>query len=442
MAFTGRTLALVAAIVGAITAVPSTAAPMSTGDDPPPFNGAIEAAGAVLGRFRIEADVGLLYDSNMRRLGDGFAVPAGESKSDWRIAPAVTLSTGLPIGRQRLSLTGTIGRDFYANGTRPNGNRYNAGALLDWKLGSRCGGTADASFNRRQLLLSEISNSDSNAIETVRYGVSANCRTATGIGFGVAVSQSNTRNSSPDRFAFDANSFLVSPQLTYGSPTLGEFSFTGNYNKAKYPNRLVVSPDSGLQEDGVEIVSGRAGYRRGLGSRLSVNAGILYIKVKPDPAAILFQPTPLDPVFVIDRQTTSNLGYDFGISYNSGSRLTASATASRRATASVNVGAQSQLIQTYAFDVGYKLNRAMSLNTGIQYDQRDYRNSFANPNEPLPRLQDKITRVFAGVDYAPVDLYSVGLQISYQDRKSNPDEYSYGAFAAMLNVRVNFGRDR
>lgn len=441
MAFIGRTLALVAALVAAVTAAPTIAAPSTAGDDPAPSNGAIEVVGTVLGRFKLEAEVGALYDSNMRRIGDGFSLPPGESKSDWRIAPAVTLSTGLPIGRQRLSLSGTIGRDYYANGSRPDANRYNAFGLFEWKLGSRCAGALDASWSQRQLILSEVSDNAGNVLETYGYGASANCRTSTGIGFGVSVRQQNTRNSEIDRSAFDTNSFVVSPQLSYGSPTLGEFSLSGSYNKASYPNRFVVSPDVGIEEDGIKILSGRFGYRRGLGTKLSFNAGLLYVNVKPDPRTVLVQPTPADPIIAVDRESNSNLGYDFGLSYNSGSRLTAAITMSRTATASVNVGARSQLVQIYAFDIGYKLNRAMTFDTGISFNQRDYRNSFANPNEPLPRLQDKITRVFAGVNYSPVALYSVGVNVSYQDRKSNPDIYSYGSFAAMLNLRVNFGRN-
>lgn len=444
MAFTGRTLAVAAALC-ATMAPQAHAATSTAGDDPAVVNGALEAVGGILGRFRIEGQVNTLYDSNMQRLGDGFPPTPGTPKSDWRIAPAVTVSTNLPIGRQQLSLNGTLGRDFYVNGTRPDRTRYNVGGALNWRLGSRCSGVVDASFSSRQLLLSEASQNLSNVQENLNYGASANCQTVTGFGFGAAISQNNLRNSDPSRESFDVDSTVFSPQLSYGTPSLGQFSLTGSYNQSTYPQRFIFETDGNLVEEGVDIVSGRFGYRRGLGSRLSISLGLSYFNVKPQPKDALVPLAPVnpgDPVLLlpVTREASSNLGYDVGLSYRSGSRLSGRLSASRQATASANVGARSQVVQSYALDIDYQVSQSIMAGTGITYDQRDYKNSFSSPDEPLRRLQDKISRVFASLSYAPVDLYSVGLEVSYQDRKSDPVEYSFDSFAALLRLRVSFGR--
>lgn len=444
MAFTGRTLAIAAAICATMSSH-AQAATSSAGDDPAPMNNALEAVGGILGRFRIEGQVNTLYDSNMQRLGDGFAPTPGTPKADWRIAPAVTVSSNLPIGRQQLSLNGTLGRDFYVNGTRPDRTRYSLGGVFNWRLGSRCSGDLDVGFSSRQLLLSEVSQGVANVQERFNYGGSANCQTVTGLGFGAAISQNNLRNSEPSRESFDVDSTIFSPHLSYGTPTLGQFSLTGSYNQSTYPRRFALVPDGSVTEEGVDIVSGRIGYQRGLGSRLSISLGLSYFNVKPQPKDVLVPlapPVPGDPVLLVPftREANSNLGYDVGLSYRSGSRLSGRLSASRQATASANVGARSQVVQSYAIDVDYQVSQSINTGAGFTYDQRDYKNSFTSPDEPLRRLQDRISRVFASVSYAPVDLYSVGLEVSYQDRKSDPVEYSYDSFAALLRLRVSFGR--
>jgi hypothetical protein len=400
----------------------------------------------VLGRFRLGAELNTLFDSNILRIGDGFAVNPDSDKADFRFSPAVTLATALPIGRQSVVLGGTLGRDIYARNTRLNRNRYSLDGGFNWRLGTRCSGLVDVAFSSRQVLFSEIAATAPNRQETLGYGASANCQAPVGLGFGGAVRQTEIRNSDPVRASFDVDSLTISPQISYGLASLGRFSIGGTWNKSNYPNRFLPTPAGRIERDEIEIASGRIGYQRGLGSRLSVTAGLSYLEVKSQPRVVLVEPlqppppAPLLPLVPVVRDNRSNLGFDLGVVYNSGARLSASLSASRSATASVNVGAQSQLVQSYAADIDYRLGRAITLGAGASYDQRDYRNSFSTDLEPTRRLQDKITRVFGTASYSPVALYSLGVEVSYQDRSSNPVEYSFDAFAALLRLSVNFGR--
>ncbi len=434
----------VAAMLGAAATADAqiTQNPVSVaGDDIPIENGALSILGSVVGGLRIDGRLSTLYDSNIFRIGEGFPGQTRE-KADFRFSPAATLSYGTAVGRQDVYLSGTLGRDFYARNSDRNRNYYSANGGVNWRLGSRCSGDLSATYSNRQQLFSEQSLASPNVQESVSFGGSANCRTATGLGFGGAIRHNTSRNDSIDRQQFDTDSTSFSPQISYGTPVLGQFSLSGSLTQVTYPERLVFTSPTAREKDGVEILSGRFGYQRGLGGRLSTNFGVSYYDVKPQPRDILI-PVALAPGVTVlvpqSRQTNSNLGFDAGISYNSGSRLTAELTARKSAQASLNVGAQYQVIQAIAGTVGYRINRAMNFSTGLSYTQRDYRNSFISVEEPERRVQDKISRVFAGVAYTPSSLYSVSGELSYQDRKSNPDTYSYNSVAAILRLRVGFG---
>lgn len=412
----------------------------TAGDDAPIANGALSAVASVLGGFRIDASLNTLYDSNMLRLGNSFVTGPGRSKSDVRISPALTASYGTAVGRQQVFLTGTVGRDYYIQNNDRNRNRYGLNGGVNWRLGTRCLGALDADFSSRQQLFSELSSQSQNVQKLFSYGGSAICRTATGIGVGGAIRRSTTRNDDPNRKPFDSNSFSISPQLSYGSPTLGEFSLSGSINKVKYVNRTILDSAGAVEDEGVDIRSARFGYQRGLGGRLSANFGLSYYDVTPKPRDVLLPIAPGVPIFTpVSRQSNSNLGYDFGLNYNSGSRLTAALTARKSAQASINVGAQYQVIQAIAGSIDYQLSRAMSANTGVAYTQRDYKNSFISVEEPLRRLQDKIVRAYAGLSYSPTGRYTVSGEVAYQDRNSQPVEYSYNSVSASLRLRVGFG---
>lgn len=442
MAFrkTVAAFATAASLVGGTSAGAQALPPIisTAGDDSPIENAALSAIGSLVGGLRLDASVNTLYDSNLLRLGDGFPANRGLSKSDVRISPSARASFGKAIGRQEFYASGTLGRDYFVNNSNRNRNNYGVNGGVNWRLGTRCSGDVSGGFNSRQQLFSEVSFASVNVQEQLSFGGSAICRTATGIGFGGSIRRSTTRNDNPDRVSFDTNNTSFSPQLSYGNPTLGQFSLSGSFSQARYPARFIINNAGAQQSDGVDIMSGRFGYQRGLGGRLSVNFGVSYFDVTPTPADII---VPIAPGIGIPltRESQSNLGYDVGVSYNSGSRLTADITARKSARASINVGAQYQVVQAIAGNVGYRLNRAIGLTSGVSYTRRDYRNSFTSIEEPTRRLQDKIARIFAGLSYSPGTLYSVSGDISYQDRKSNPDDYSFKSFAATLRLRAGFG---
>lgn len=430
-----------------MAAAPALAAPQVAGDDEGFVSSGLTSITPIDGRgYSLSASLQSVYDSNILRIGDGFEPSEGRSREDLRITPLVSGAIGLPVGRQQLFFGGQIGRDFYVNNNDLGRVRYSIGGGANLKVGTRCTGGLGAEIGGRQALISETSEQVPSNQETLSYGASANCQAPVGFGFGASIRRIEVSNSDSVRSEFNVNSTVISPQVSYQGANLGLFSISATFNDSTYPNRFErVPPTGALAPSGVDIFSGRFGYSRTIGSRLNVAAGVSYLSSKPKPKTVLVliaPEDPLDPPFlaVIDRETFSGVGYDLNIEYNSGPRLSVAVSATRNVTASPNVGAQYQIAQGYGVDVSYSLGQAIGLGIGGTYNQRDYRNSFTSDLEQRPRVQDKISRVYGRVTYSPAQRYSASLLLAYQDRDSDPEEFGFSSFSAVLSLNVNFGR--
>jgi hypothetical protein len=439
----GSQLAVVALLAAA---APAIAAPSTMGDDESFFQPKATGPAAAGRGFLISGGVRTLYDSNILRLGDGFNPRPGEQREDIRISPSISAEAGLPVGRQRLHFNGTVGRDYFVNNQRLDRNRYEIGGGATLAAGSACTAEIDGSLRSRQILFSELGELVPNAQENLSYGASANCRTATGIGFGGGVRRTQLRNSNPTRELFDLNGTAYNLQLSYGGGNLGTFSVSGGLNDVSYIGRQVLTTDGRNIDDGVKIRSGRVGYQRDFGTRLGLVVGLSYFESEPEPTTILtpvvIGTPPVIGLVPFDRTTFSGLGYDAALTYSPSTRMAVVFAANRNVSASANVGALAQVQTSFLIDVDYTLASGIRLGTGGSYNRRDYDNSFtALPDSGRQRQQDKISRIYASVGYATSRLLSLGLEVSYQDRRSLPVEFSFDSFAARLNMTLKFGRN-
>lgn len=439
----GAAVVMVLALAGS----PALAAPSTAGDDRGFADTGLTGVSPVTGRgFTITPSVRTVYDTNMLRLGDGLTPTNGGQREDVRISPLVNVSLGMPIGRQQVFVVGSLGRDYYINNDQLNRTRYSLGAGANLRAGTRCTATAAVDFDSRQAIVSELAELVPSEQETLSYGATALCQSAVGFGFGGTVRRLEVRNAPLARSQLDLNTMLYSGQASYALGNVGRFSLSGNLSKVTYINRPVLLVGGEIDIDGVDILSGRFGYQREIGSRLSVRLGVSYVESKPQPRTIvqLFPTVPpaLPGVIAIptDRETFSGLGYEAAITYRPSARLSASFQAARNVQASVNVGAQYQLQTSFAADVDYRLGSAITVGTGVTFDERQYFNSVNRPNGGSGRISDEISRVYASVGYSPVKLYGLNLEVAYQTRKSIPVEFSFNSFSANLSLRVNFGR--
>ena len=431
-----------------IMASPAHAAPSTAGDDPGFADAGLTTVAPVVGRgFFIRPSMRTRYDSNMLRLGDGFTPSNGGQRHDLQISPLVSASLGLPIGRQQVFVAGSLGRDIYVNNNQLNRNRYSLGAGVNIRAASRCTATAAVDLNSRQALITEVAELVPNLQETLSYGATALCQSPAGLGFGAAVRRIEFRNDAVARRPLDYNSLAFNGQLSYALGNIGRFSASGALTKIEYKNRPIILPGGNADTDALDILSGRFGFQREIGSRLSLNLGFSYLESRPVPKTVLQLSPAVPPALPgavlapFSREKFSGLGYDGALIYRPSSRLTATLQANRNVQASANVLAQYQVFTSIGGDLDYRLGSAISLGGGATFDKRKYFNGILLPNVTGRRVQDDISRVYGNIGYAPVKLYTLGLELSYQKRKSLPVEFSFDSFAAILSLRVNFGRE-
>jgi Putative beta-barrel porin 2 len=420
-------LALTLACCGIFT--DSASAAIDNGDDPPVNGGNLLQTAVVEGRaWRLRGQVGTLYDSNILRSVD----PEGAV----RLSPVVAFSAGLPAGRQQLFFGAEYGRDIVFTQERLNRGRNGIGGGVEWRVGRACSGVIGAERFERLSVVTEQAELVNNVQTGVALAGSIGCRTPTGIGFGGSVQRRTASNDLVTRMPFDLNSTIFAPNVSYGTPTIGQFSITTTFNSTSYPNRLVPTAD-GIVEDGIKIFSGRFGYQRGFGSRLQLTLGASYLKSTPQPDTQL--EIVNNEIVSVARGGFSGSGFDASIDYTPSTRLAFSLLARRNVQVSPNVGALFLIRTDLGANGTYNMNPAMSVGFGALLSQSDYEESFTSPGENA-RVSDNTKRFYINFDYSPVKLYTVRIDLVHQLRRSNPAEYNFDSTSVRLNLIVNFGR--
>ncbi|WP_310498832.1 outer membrane beta-barrel protein [Sandarakinorhabdus sp.] len=415
-------------------AAPALAAPSQDNDDPPAQRGGITSVPAVNGRgWNLSAGVTTRFDTNLRRRDGG--------AQGWRVTPLVQGSIGMPIGRQQVFLGANIGRDYlFGDDKLPNRTRFAVGGGVNWRLGRRCNGQVAADYRENLALFSELAVLEDNTQSTRTVGGNFSCQVGGALGITGGITNTDLTNSRPAQRLFNNRGTTFNAGLTYGRPTLGQFSLSGSLDTRMFPDRQVNDGTTGLLvDDGVDVYSARFGYSRGLGSRLNVSLGASYIDVKPKPSSqIVFVP---DIGFVVaPRSNFSGPGFDAAITYNSGNRITAGFSASRQVRSSANVGALFIVSSTVAADFDYRLNRSLTAGFGGSYLDNSYRGSVASGAETRARIKDNLWRVYGQINYTPIRMVTVGLEVAHQRRTSNPADFSFRSTTVLLNLRANFGR--
>lgn len=395
-----------------------------------PINGAnLLQTDVIQGRaWRLSGRLNTLYDSNINRRIDG--------ESAVRLSPLISGGIGMPVGRQQLFFGALYGRDIVFTQERLNRGRNGIGGGVAWRAGSACSGVIGAERFERLSLMTEQAELVDNVQTAVSVAGSIGCRTPTGIGFGGSIENRTLTNSLDSRSPFDLRSTVYSPNISYGTPAIGQFSLTGSFNSTTYPNRFTPTA-SGIVEDGIRIISGRVGYQRSFGTRLQLGLGASYLKTMPEPDSQLAIVN--NQVVTVPRDDFSGTGYDVSIDYQPSSRLSVGLQASRNVRVSPNVGALFIVRSDFGADFAYRMNPSMSLGAGARLTKSDYKESFSTEGEAA-RISDNAKRFYASFDYSPVKLYSVRLQVTHQLRRSNPEEFNFDSTSVRLSLVVNLGR--
>lgn len=127
-------------------------------------------ASAETSPYYIGASLNLSHESNLLRLVDTQATPAGLSKSDTVTSTALLAGFDQPFGRQRASANLTVRDNRYSRNPQYDNQSYQGSAALDWSTVERFSGSLNASASRNlsALNLLDVGLVDKKNLESVQ----------------------------------------------------------------------------------------------------------------------------------------------------------------------------------------------------------------------------------------------------------------------------------
>lgn len=377
------------------------------------------------------------YDDNIGRQ----VVPDG----GFRVRPQVSGGYGLGLGRGGLFVQADYGRDFIYGSARVRpSDRMMVGGGVDFQL-SRCTGQAGGSWRRGLTFVTDASQFGGFSQESATAGFAANCRLGGALSINGSVLRSDiqtVRDAGGGQLfstAFDMQRWSYSAGLGFGTPALGQFSLGGSITDSRMPGRLVLTP-AGPVEDGLAQRSARFGYSRSFGTKINLSAGLSYINTQPNTTVslILIDGVPQ----IVDRPGFKGLGYDVALDVNLTPRLGVAVTAGRNTFANGVVGAQFTVANTWAAQIDYKLGTRYTLSAGVNARNSQYRGAFISPLEPVQRVSDEFSRVFARFGGRLGRQLRFAVDVAHNRRRSNPVQLNFDSTSVGLSLGYQFGKGR
>ncbi|HPU15354.1 MAG TPA: hypothetical protein PK808_04660, partial [Polymorphobacter sp.] len=127
--------------------------------------------------YSVSASLLSTYDSNYRRLPDNKQPALGQSRSSFRFTPTINGRVNLPVGRQSLFATASIGKDFYTANSAYDRQRLMFSGGVNLAAGSSCTGSLNGSWMQAQSNPNATIGSQvlPNTQTTTSFGASASC---------------------------------------------------------------------------------------------------------------------------------------------------------------------------------------------------------------------------------------------------------------------------
>lgn len=369
------------------------------------------------------------YDDNLSRFpikDDGF-----------RMRPQVQANYGLGSQRLGVFVNGSLGRDIViGNGFQRGSNRYGIDGGVDFAV-SRCDAEVGASFSQNLLFLGDVAQFGQVQQESTTAGVSAGCR----IGRALSITGSVSRQTSSlgNNPAFDFRSWNYSAGAGFGNERLGQFGINASRGDITMPNRLVITP-GGLRPEGFQQNLLGVSYGRTIGTRGSIQFGVSYIDSQPgtDAQLVLIEGVP---VFVA-RQGFSGLGFNGLVLLKVTSRLAIDVAFDRSANPVPQIGALFNVREGYQVGARYELGQRGAVSFGYENRRNDFRGSFANDFEGLPRNSDRFTRLFASFSGRLGNKIRYTFDVAHSSRRSDPAVFDFDSTSAGLSLSMGFGKGR
>jgi hypothetical protein len=375
---------------------------------------------------RIDVSVGVqeTYEDNILRQPDSFPVPRGFARNDFRLSPSLNVDIVQPVGRQKLTLAGGIGYDFYRRNKLLERENIDLQGKINLAVGANCAPELGLAYDRQQSDLADfISITDirlRNREQRLTFSTGIKCGGIIGLKPGVSFERSVVKNSSFFRKIGNFNSTAYGISLGYTTPTLGEVSLFGNYRLGKYPNRGTFSGRPGVKEN-VGVYSGGLRLERDIGTRLKGNISFGYTVAEPSLA---------------------------GTKRFSGLSGSADLTAKLAEPLQVIIGFSRSVEQSNQLNVSFSVNDSLNVNAsyvlsprfilsaGAGRVQRKLRDSpLLSPN--FLGNNEKSTQFSGGIRFVPNGPINFSLNATKSIRKSDARFFDYDASSISLGINLN-----
>lgn len=352
----------------------------------------------------------VLYDTNLLRLDDDVATPAGRSRDDLVTTVAAVARAQVSPSLQRLFIDAEYGRDFHAENEFLNRDRILVDAGWDWRLGTRCSGRALVSFAQAQADLAEQEAIVANRRRIFTTLGGGGCEIGLGFRPSVEVRHRDSENSSSFRRGADFETDAVRAELSYNRTGKTGVAVGYRGEQFTYPNRIdpVTGRRSRINRDAV-------GAR--VDARIAVRTTV----------ALFVDHNWLAPDGRPDRFRKWSGG--FSATYRPIPRFQVTALAEREVDASYFVAAGFTLRDRAELGARYSISprTQLGLRTGVERNR--YRDRQFAPGASI-RSFDRLAFVEASADYRILRNIDLRLDARYDDRITD------GAFGTFDGARV------
>lgn len=371
--------------------------------------------------FNIRPAIQLGYDSNVYKVGRATPLQSGPKTDDISISPGLNIDISLPLGRQRVFLSGYAGYDFYMRNSRLDRERIGLDGGATLRLVGSCSTTFSGGYARAQgdlangLSLFAIPNTE----QRVTVGVDATCGSAVGLQPSVGYTRQTVRNSNNSFFATNSDSNSYRASLAYVRPSFGSLSIYGNFAESNYTDRVpvVLGVPSSFRE-GIKSYGVGLQYSRNIGARLrgSVSGGFNWV----------------DPN--LGGQRFRGVNYAANLDYTASERLAFNFTAGRSADLPNLVNVLYSITDNFALNGTYRLNPRIVLNFGGNYQRRKLRASEVLIGNPFTASRDELLQLSIGAGYDLGQRLRLNAGFTHQQRRSDNDFFRYNANQVVIGA--------
>ncbi|MCT2398409.1 hypothetical protein [Novosphingobium mangrovi (ex Huang et al. 2023)] len=364
-----------------------------------------------------------LYDGNVVRGTEDLALQRDLKRRDFRFTPSVDADIYQPLGPGYVSLTGSVGYDFYARNTRLNRERIDANLGAGGVFGP-CGVETKAGVSRKQSELGDlntapgVNGSTKNTETRFSGGTMVGCGGFVGIKPYVLMDFETARNSAQQRKGSDYNSVTYGGGLMYSQPSIGELRVFATQRDVDFVNRDQFDYFGAPK---LRIRSAGGQFSRDIGARLGAFVMVAYTNLKQQGVGA-------------GKNGFDGLTWQARLTLKASDRLSLKATASQDTIPTLGFNVDYMKRTDYGLQADMDLNSRMSLRVMASHRTRDFKYS------PLATMinitHDRLNSIGAALKIEPIGPFSLSLDAMYENRNADLAIYDYDALRAGITLQM------